>query len=472
MNLIQFLRIFWGRKVLILATAATCLVVALGIASALPKRYPGTARLMFDTIRPDPVTGIGVGGRESRDFIRTQLEFIRDDRVAGAAVDRLGLVNDPATIASYQASGFTDADGGIRRWLAGQVKARTSAQMIAGSSIFEIIYEGPTPDNARAVVGALRDAYVAETLRLKTDTAGRTAGWYGEQANKTKAELDVIERQRNEFMRENNIVLTGGAGSPDSETAKLQTLQAALAAARANTTTQQVAISASSVTNPVADQLRVQLTAIEEELARAAEQLGPAHPTYRALVTRKRVVEQQLANAMRQQSAGAAALGNATSQTIARLEADLAAQQQIVLSKKPVLDQLSLLDREVEMKRAQYGRELASAEAKRLESEVEETSFVILGDPQAERTPSYPKLGQVAALATIFGLGLGILAALFLEFAARRVRGAEDLVFATGAPVLASVGAPPASPLRQRVRRLLGRRQPSAADDGELQQAI
>ncbi|WP_448586851.1 GumC family protein [Thermaurantiacus sp.] len=472
MNLIQFLRIFWGRKLLILATALTCLVVALGIASALPKRYPGTARLMFDTIRPDPVTGIGVGGREAKDFIRTQLEFIRDDRVAGAAVDRLGLVNDPATIAAYQASGFREEDGGIRRWLAGQIKSRTSAQMIAGSSIFEIIYEGPTPESARAVVGALRDAYVAETLRLKTDTAGRTASWYAEQAAKTKAELDALERQRSAFMAENNIVLTGGPGSPDAETAKLQTLQAALAAARANTTSQQVALAASAVTNPVADQLRVQLTAVEEEIARAGEQLGPAHPTYRSLLTRKRVIEQQLANALRQQGAGAAAIGNATSQTIAKLEAELAAQQKIVLQRKPVLDQLSLLDREVELKRAQYSRELASAEAKKLESEVKETSFVILGDPRAERTPSYPKLGQVAALATVFGLGLGVLGALFLEFAARRVRGPEDLVFATGAPLLASVGTPPASPLRVRMQRLLGRRERGAVGDGELRQAI
>lgn len=467
MNLIQFLRIFWARKWLILGSMLTCLVVAVTVASFLPKRYPGTARLMLDTIRPDPVTGIGVGGRDARDFIRTQLEFIRDERVAGGAVDRLGLVNDPATIAAYAASGFTDEDGGIRRWVTNQIRERTNAQVV-GSSILEIIYEGPTPESAKAVAGALRDSYVAETLRLKTDTAGRTSGWYREQADRTKRDLEALEARRTAFMRENNIVLTGPPGSPDSETAKLVSLQEALASSKAALGQQQVAISAASATNPAADAIRIQLAAIEEEIARLSEQLGPSHPTYRAAIARRNIVQQQLNNALRQQGVASTVIANASRDAAQRLEAEIAAQDQIVMARKPLLEQLTLLDREVDLKRQQYEQEIARSAALGQQAAVQETSFVILGDPQSSRTPSYPQIGLVALLASGVGLGLGLLASLLLEFVGRRVRGVEDLSYATAAPVLATITDRQPSALKHVVQRLLGRRRKDG-DEGELQ---
>lgn len=468
MNLIQFLRIFWARKWLILGSMLTCLAVAVTVASFLPKRYPGTARLMLDTVRPDPVTGIGVGGRDARDFIRTQLEFIRDERVAGGAVDRLGLANDPATIAAYASSGFTDADGGIRRWLVNQIRERTSAQIISGSAILEIIYDGPSPEAAKSIAGALRDSYVAETLRLKTDTAGRTSGWYREQAERTKRELEAMELRRVEFMNQNNINLTGPAGSPDSETAKLQALQSALAAAKSTAGQQQVAISAASASNPAADAIRIQLAAIEEDIARLSETMGPSHPTYRAAVARRNIVQQQLNNALRQQGSSTSAIANASQAATRQLEAEISAQEKIVMQRKPLIEQLALLDREIELKRAQYAQEVARGAQLGQEAQVQETSFVILGDPQASRTPSYPQMGVVALISAGVGLALGLLVALLLEFAARRVRGVEDLAYATAAPVLATVTDRKPTALKDMVQRLLGRRRKDG-DEGELQ---
>ncbi|MFQ3596025.1 MAG: Wzz/FepE/Etk N-terminal domain-containing protein [Sphingomonadaceae bacterium] len=471
MNLIQFLRIFWARKWMLVLTALACFVVATAVASFLPKRYPATARVMLDVGNPDPVMGSGLpAGRAGRDFIRTQIELMRDDRIAGSVVDRLGLANDPATIAAYQRSGFRDEDGGIRRWLAGQIRARTSAGLVAGSSIMEIRFEGPTPEYARTVVGAIRDAYIDETLRLKTDSAGKSSAWYREQAEREKAELDAAEGRRTAFMRENNIVLTGGPGSPDVEVARLESLQSAVAQARATMSASQMSATAASAVNPTADALRVQLSAIEEEIARASEQLGTAHPAYRAAQARKRVVEQQLANAMRNQAAAVGAVSGAAQQAVARLESDLKAQSELVQARKPLYDQLLLLDREIELKRRQYEATVARSNALRLEADVDESSLTVLGDPVAERTPSYPKVPLVAGLSALLGLGLGIVAALIAEFIARRVRGAEDLAYATGAPVLVSVGAPPPSPFRLQLRRLLGRRE--RRDDEPEMQAI
>ena len=104
MSIVQFLRILLARWKLILATAVACFAVATTIAMLLPKRYPATARVMFEA-KSDPVTGqVLLGGRGST-YIGDQIQIIRDMRVAGAVVDRLGLVNDPALIAQFREGG-------------------------------------------------------------------------------------------------------------------------------------------------------------------------------------------------------------------------------------------------------------------------------------------------------------------------------------------------------------------------------
>lgn len=470
MNLIQFLRILWARRWMVLLPALVALVIGLVISALLPARYPATARLMLDTIRPDPVTGIGVGGLEATTYLRTQLQLISDDRVIGGAIDRLGLANDPATQARFAESGFSDADGGIRRWLINQIRPRVSGGAITSSAILELKYEGQTPELAKAVVGAVRDSYIAETLRLKVDAANRTSAWYREQADLTARELAALEARRAAFMAENGIVLVGGPGSPDMEAAKLQTLQQAFSQAQSAVSTQQVAASAGAAVNSLADQLRVQLSAIDEEIARASEQLGPQHPSYRAGLARRKVVQQELANAIRQQGAASSAIVGASQAALARIEAQIQAQEQVVQRRKPLLDQLAVLDQDIEVLRKNYQDQTARGNLLGLESRVQETSFVILGDPVAESTPSYPKRGLIGGLSFLAGLGLGLLAALFLEFSARRVRGVEDLSYATGAPVLSHIGRRSRTSARTGLQRLLGRRRRDEdAEGGELQ---
>ena len=109
MSLIQFLRILMARWKMILATMLACLAVATTIAMLLPKRYPATARVLLDIGRADPVTGEVVSGRD-RGYVRTQVELIKDMRVAGQVVDQMGLANDPRTIAAYEATGRVNAE--------------------------------------------------------------------------------------------------------------------------------------------------------------------------------------------------------------------------------------------------------------------------------------------------------------------------------------------------------------------------
>jgi len=465
MSLIQFLRILIARKGMILATMLACLAVSTTVVLLLPKRYPGTARVLLDTMKPDPVTGQGMGAAGARTYFRTQTEFIKDLRVAAQVVDRLGLVNDPATIAAYEATGRSEADGGIRTWLAQQIIDRTQANQVQGSNILEITYAGRTPEEARQFAGLLRDAYVDASLRIRTDSASRTGDWFQEQAEKSRLELQAAEKALAEYMQEHSIVLQGGV---DTETVKLQGLQAAVQAARGTQSSTEAMAAGRLANDPVADGIRAQIAMVEDELANASARLGPNHPTYKAIETRRNTLQRQLAAATSSSRAGVSAVAGAARSSLSQLEGQLAAQEQVVQRRRPIIDRLILLQREVDLKRAQYERSASRTADLQLEAASSETGLVLLGDATASTEPSYPRIPLVISLSAFFGFALGVLAAIVTEFVARRVRGAEDLSYATGVPVIVTVGGAEPSPLRQRLQRLFGRRGDDLGD-GDLQ---
>lgn len=459
MSLVQFLRILYARKWMILAIFLATFSVAAIVGNSLPKRYPATARVFFEINNQDRLTGLNVSGREMGTFIGTQVELIKDMRVMGQVVDQLGLANDPATIAAYERSGRSDLDGGIRRWV-GQSLAGNISVNVPASSIMEIVYTSNNPVQGRRVVEAVRTAYLDAALRLRTDMAARTGEFYMAQAEKAKRDLDIAEARSSEFMRENGIVMVGGV---DSETAALNALQAALQQARGSAGASDVVAAGRLANDPVVDQIKMQLVAIDDALIQASEKLGPNHPSYRAIEARKALLQKQLAAAQSANRAAVAQVSRGVGQaSVAQLERQVAEQYQKVLQRRPMIDELIRLERDVQLRRQQYDEAVQAAALLRTQADVPTVGISALGDPVGSTTPTYPNIPQILILGAVAGLGLGILTALIAEFMARRVRGPEDLAFATGGPVLAIVGAPPPGPLKTALQRLLRRngRQP------------
>lgn len=453
MSLIQFLNILLARRWIVLGTFATTMVVAIFVAALLPERYTAKARVLMDIIKPDPVTGQMITGRDPRMFIRTQIELIQDFRVAADVVDRLGWPNNPSVVAAWQNE--TDGVGDIRRWGAQRIIDNTKADMVSGSNILEISYDAPTPEAARAIVSLLREAYIEGSLRFTTDSAGRNAEWYRDQSERALAALQTAEAAKTRFEQDNNLVMTSGG---EAESAKLSSLQASLMAARGEQGTQAFAAAQAGTTSAVVDQLKIQLATINDQVEQAASTLGIEHPTYKSMVSRRNLLNRQLQQETAQVRATGAAQSGASRQTVAQLEAEYNAQRSKVLGMRGTFDRLGQLDREVQLRRTQYQQASEREAQLRLESNISEGSLVVLGDAIGANSPSFPKWPQVIGLSAAFGLGLGLLLGLVVELLQRRVRSPEDLRYASGAPVMAVISDARKSAWRDRGRKWLSRR--------------
>ena len=452
MSFIQFLRILMARRWIILASLIGCTVIAVAVASQLPERYPATARVMLDVIKPDPVTGAVIATQFVRGYTKTQIELIQDYRVAGEVVDRKGTASDPAVIAAWR-----EATGGspdIRRWLSERIIENTDARVVEASNILEISYEAPNPELARTTVGMIRDSYMEASLRFRTDAAGRTADWYRQQADKAQLSLVAAETAKSSFERENGLVM--GAGGVDAETTKLQGLQSALLSARG--AAGQMISTQSMGTSGLAETLKMQLATADDQLQQAGERLGTSHPTYQALIQRRQLLQRQLSTELATGRSGGGDGGAAASRrTIGQLDGEYRAQKALVLGMKDKLDQLGALQREVELRRSQYEKAAERTADLKLQADVNETGLVPLGDPVGSGSPSFPNVPLTAVMAMLGGLLLGLIVAIGVELLGRRVRGSEDLAAAARVPVLAVIAGTRPSPIREWVRRRLTR---------------
>lgn len=449
MSITQFLRILFARRWIILITLVTCVVVAVATAKSLPERYDARARVILDVVKPDPVTGQMLGGPAVRSYIKTQTELIQDYRVAGDVVDRAGWLQNPSVIAAWQAE--TGGAGDMRRWAAQRIINSTEASMVETSNILEIKYEGPNPEVAKSIVNMLREAYIDTSLRFRTDSAGRTADWYREQSDRAQRALIAAETAMSNFERDNGIVM--GPANVEAETSKLASLQTAVMAARTGASEQQYQAVKQATTSPVVDQLKVQLATLNDQIEQAGERLGVNNPTYKAMLSRRQTLNSEIARESAAARAAGAAQSGSSSQSIAQLESEYNAQKAVVLGMKGKLIELGQLQREVAQRRDQYEKAAARTADLRLQANLSESGLVVLGDAMANGRPSFPNWPIIFGMAFGFGLALGIVIALVAELLARRVRGAEDLAFASKAPVFAIVAEQDTRPWWERVRK-------------------
>ncbi|HEX7751736.1 MAG TPA: Wzz/FepE/Etk N-terminal domain-containing protein [Novosphingobium sp.] len=418
MSIQQFFRIIWARRTILWITLGASLLAAAVTLLLVPKSYEATSRVVLEVLKPDPVTGEILQGGGQRAYISTQMEMVKDYRVAGRVADQLGWTGSTELAQEYESSG---SEMSFQRWLAQFIIDRLDVRLIAGSNIMEIAYDGNDPDGAAKIADAVRDAFVDQTLQFKRQAAAKNAAWFAKQTEEIKAALAQAESRKAEFERKNDIILADD--NSDTDTARL----AALAGA---------APMPAMPAMPVVDPTAGQLAQIDAAIANASRTLGPNHPDLIA---------------MRQQRATLAAAGGTTmvgGHSGPDPIAVFNAQRSRVLSQRGKLAEAKELQNDVSVLREQLKTTSARAEQLKQESLSQDAGLTLLGVASPPDSPSFPKTWPVLFGALTLGLGVGILLSLLVELLNRRVRSVDDLML-FDVPVLGAMTGP--QPERRRL---------------------
>ena len=435
MSIGQFLVIFWARRVLIIAAAASCLVGALIVAAIVPPQWKATERIMLDYVKPDPVTGIVIAGPSARALISNQIELITDYTVAGKVAEQVGWLTDPQFAAAYNARPKDDKRD-FSHWTADIVIQNTKAKLLEDSNIIEITYTGTTPENAKAVADALRRAYLDATLQFRHQDAERNAVWYTEQAEKAKQTLDSAVAAETAFERENGLVMQDRA---DVETSHLQALSTA-SAPLGPTGPPSLEGSAASV----------ELATVEAQLSSALKTLGPNNPDVQALEAKRSSLKSLVE---RDKAATLAAVERAETGGARALEQAVEAQKAKVIAKSEKIGKLDQLHQDVERARDEYNRMQAKLAQYREESVSGDVGITPLGNATTPKSPSFPNFLLIVPGSIVLGLGVGIFVSLLMELFRPRVRTQDDLTADPDAPLICVVPGP----LTTKARTVRGR---------------
>ena len=405
MSIAQFFRMLWAKRLLIGGVTALTLFLAIFVSWLLPPRYEATSRVMLDIVKPDPVTGEVISSQWARAYMNTQIELMRDPRVAGRAAELAGWTDSAILAEEYRESDEAN-DMDFQRWLAERVSENTEAGMVLGSNIVEITYSSTSPEPAAKMADLVRDAYVEQTLAFRQDAATRNAEWFQRQTEDLREELASAQQKKTDFERANGVILTDDL--VDTDTLRL----GALAGSIPPTQTQTMA---GGGVAPSAGQL----SQIDATIAAAQQSLGPNHPDLQQL----RQQRAALAGAVARESAAQPRMVTSGPS----LGSLYSAQQAKVLQNAGAASEARRLATDVLVLREQYQKTALRAAELEQEAQSNESGLTLLGDAVAPQTRTFPRYPEIAALALAAGLGLGILLALGIELLWRRVRGTEEL---------------------------------------------
>jgi len=428
MSIIQFFRIIWARRMMVVAATISCLIGAMLLTLILPARYESHARVLLGLLKPDPVTGMVISGPATGAYVSTQTELVTDFSVAGAVADKLGWPSDPNLIAQYQGRSGNDHRD-FEHWVAQRVIDNTKAKLVEGSNILEITFTAPRSDDARKVADILQQSYLENSLRMRRKDASDNADWFEAQAEKARTQLNAAEDARTAYERANGILMQDD--KLDVESARLQTL------VQQGVATMPMVPGAEQATPST-----IELAQIDAQIAAQSKILGPNHPDILALKARRAATAALAAKDQAAQRRATGAAAGATSAGASALGRAVEAQKSRVIAQRDKQEKLKQLQTEVDLRRDQYDKTAAHAAELRQQAAATDAGLTILGHASTPKSPSFPNYLLIIPGAIALGLAVGVLVALLAELLGRRVRSIEDAESVGDIHVIAVIPAP------------------------------
>jgi succinoglycan biosynthesis transport protein ExoP len=473
-------RDFLGRqwRLIALATGLAIIVGAIYIAIS-PAKYTAQADMIIDTKKVTWTQAeMSAENRPLEDAsVESEIETTRSEKVATAVVQRLHLDEDPEFVGAGMGltrrifSLFTwnkspeqvaSKDELLRRVL-GVVRDNLRVTRLGRSYIEQIAYTSLDRDKAANIANAFADAYIEDQLQAKFEATHRASVWLEQRIGELRQQASDAYKQVQDYKSEKGIIIDVN-GKLASEV-ELDQLGIALAKARADTSQARARLDRISrvmeqrpnpgkesldipdpivtdaLSSPVITKLRQQFLDDQNKESEWSARYGPDHQAARNL------------------RAEMAALQRAIWDEISRIAESYKSELQITKSQEDAIEkrmtdvfqnsgkarQSQVRLRELETAANTY-RGIYETFLTRFTQSVQQQSFpstearvVTLAYPPS--IPSSPKIALTLALATLCGLGLGVISALTREQMSRQIYTRAQLEKLLGTSCLAVLPA-------------------------------
>ena len=461
LKLLEYWRIIYKHKWVIVAAVAVALAIGLGITLLTPRVYTASTTIEIDRETTNVVSqnmDVAPVERLSRDqeFFQTQYGLLKSFSLAQRVAQTPGLVSDPAFLKAMGVRQPPTATQLNQGWGAGFLSGGLGVYPVRDSRLVRISFDSPDANLSARVANAFADNFISSNLQRRFDASAYARHFLEDRLAELKAKLEDSERQLVAYATQQQIIqISEGSGGKDAPPPQslaaldLGGLNAALTAAKASLVTaaeryraEQAApgLAAPDVlSDPTVQELRQEQVKLAVQYN---EQLKVYKPDYPDMVQLK----QQLDDVTKQLQISAETIRrslrtqlDAAQAQVNSLQAQVNSQKSNVLDERTREIQYNILQREVDSTRTLYEGLLDRYKQIGVAGGITTNNISVVDRARTPGAPSRPQPVHNLAIAGLSGLAAGIVLAFLLETMDQAVRKPADVETKLGLPVLGSV---------------------------------
>jgi len=465
-NLRELSAIVYRSRWWVAGIIGTCILAAIAYSLLTTRLYDSTTsievRQEAEKVLGTEADREGASSKGDADrFLQTQLDIIRSRGVANAVAQSLGLfrTDDFLTrmkveVPEPSAESRIPPEQVRRELVVATLQRNLKVEYTGNTRIAELRFRSPDPDLAAQVANAYADNYIRANLTRKFNSSSYALDFLRNQLREAQGRLEKSEQDALRYARETRIVDASNAAGDNSRPQSLVTAQL-VQLNQAYTSAVADRIQAQQRWNQVAG---LSLMTIPEVLGNPAIQtLLDRRAQALATYEQQRQTRQEDYPAVRDARAQAAEFNTQINAIAADVRRSIRAPYDIALARERQIAaqierlknntlteqnqgiQLSILRREADTNRQQYDSLLRRYNSLNAEAGVQTNNLSIVDQADVPRSPAWPKLFLVLALAIAAGMVLSAIVIIVREQLFDAVRTPEDVTERLSMPLIGTV---------------------------------
>jgi succinoglycan biosynthesis transport protein ExoP len=441
---VGLLTILWRRKAAIIASVLLFFFGGLAYIAITPPRYLATTAMLIDprlgkSVGADPVQP---GFIADTSAIDSQIKLFTSQTVLSRAAQTTDLKNDPEFNGSQRSllqrllHPNAPLDGTV------DLKALEDAITIKRPErtyVVQIDVLARDPDKAAAIANAITKAYIDDQITSRVDAAKDDTSFVRQRLDKLSGQIRDAETKVEAFKTKNNIVDSTGLRSDEQQVSDLTKLLADARSRASDLKSKRDEIRAmarrgrldgsnQAVTSQTIERLRQTQADTEQNVARLAKTLGPAHPSFIEAKARQTKINALIRDELQRLELAAAGEYQSAHAHEAQILADVdnLKQKSANLSRNQV--PLEQLERNVKVLRSSFDR-FAQINDSLAQQEGDSPPGRVIAVARPPVSPSSPKKTIVGLISLSAGLFFGLALALFAEGTGQRRSAPVSVVY-------------------------------------------
>ena len=388
---------------------------------------------------------------DNREFYQTQYNLLEAESQARRVARSLNLLSDREFL---EANGLDDLDGSIDmqlREVSEHLSENIAIVPIRGSALIDISYTDPNPTRAAQIANMWVEEYVSGNFDRRLSSSTEAANKLEEELVNLRRRLEESERELVAYTAGTQIINLGETVSADGRTiperslttTQLSALNEELARATARRIAAESALAspASSVegmNNQALNSMRESRAQLSAEYARLLEQFTPDYPPARGLRSQIDQLEADIRSEERRLRQANAGEVEQARQAERRLAGRVEGLKQDFMQERSQNIQYNILQRDVDTNRQLYDALLQRYKEIGVVGVGENNVFVV-DEAQVPSEPSAPSLVQNLLLALLISGALSAATVFVRESLHQTIDNAEMLQEYLGLPFLGGI---------------------------------